>query len=129
MPWCARRRFSSMTACSVDGAMNGRRKRGRAGFSGAPRTRCQYCHVYFEASQLTVDHIVPRAMGGDDRRRNLAAACKACNDEKAARDPREYWRAKWPTDDVVPAWIEAAVEIFNLPPLLTFEDDPERYAG
>jgi len=109
--------------------VNGRRKRSRAGFSGAPLTRCQYCRFYFEADQLTVDHIVPRAMGGTDQRRNLASACRRCNDEKGARDPREFWRTKWPTDDGVPAWIEQAVEMFNLPPLLAFDEDTERYAG
>lgn len=36
-------------------------------------------------SSATVEHIRPRAIGGDDRLENLAAACAGCNHEKGRR--------------------------------------------
>lgn len=33
-------------------------------------------------NKLTVDHILPKAHGGQDRVDNLAMCCKTCNEEK-----------------------------------------------
>ena len=41
--------------------------------------RCAYCSV----PAATVDHIVPRAEGGEDSLTNLVACCKSCNAKKA----------------------------------------------
>jgi hypothetical protein len=49
---------------------------------------CAYCGG--KASQL--DHVIPRALGGGDTMRNLAAACGPCNIEKGGRTP-EQWKA------------------------------------
>lgn len=39
---------------------------------------------------LTIDHIVPRAKGGNERMENLQTLCNVCNGEKANRcDPAE----------------------------------------
>jgi hypothetical protein len=46
--------------------------------------RCQYCDRQFEASQLTIDHLVPLALGGVDETVNYVTACAACNQQKAA---------------------------------------------
>ena len=51
---------------------------------------CVYCGRYSEA--LEIEHVIPRAQGGSDRRINLVAACQLCNSEKLARTPEE-WRA------------------------------------
>jgi len=44
---------------------------------------CQYCGQ--SSPHLTVDHIVPRRLGGDHSWDNLVAACPACNHHKGGR--------------------------------------------
>ncbi|MCA9730904.1 HNH endonuclease [candidate division KSB1 bacterium] len=47
--------------------------------------RCQYCG---EKSQpLTVDHVIPKRMGGQDTWENLVCACFNCNNKKGDRTP------------------------------------------
>jgi hypothetical protein len=48
---------------------------------------CAYCAQRFRAEQLDLEHIVPKSKGGEDSWMNLVAACKACNNRKAARTP------------------------------------------
>ena len=50
---------------------------------------CQYCAQKFSASDLTLDHIFPKAKGGDNDSTNLVTACKPCNNRKACRTPEE----------------------------------------
>lgn len=45
--------------------------------------QCQYCADTFDPSDLTIDHVVPRAMGGKTQWENVVAACKDCNEQKA----------------------------------------------
>lgn len=40
---------------------------------------CRYCGATADETQLHVDHLVPRALGGDDHPTNLVAACRDCN--------------------------------------------------
>ena len=49
--------------------------------------RCIYCGTSSveDATQLHVDHIIPRASGGEDTAWNLVTACARCNHEKHAR--------------------------------------------
>ncbi|WP_317932238.1 HNH endonuclease [Halioxenophilus sp. WMMB6] len=51
--------------------------------------RCMYCGQRFLARELTCDHIVPRAQGGQNRWQNVVAACKRCNHFKADRTPEQ----------------------------------------
>ena len=44
---------------------------------------CQYCGQY--ATYLTVDHILPRRLGGQHSWENLVAACPSCNHRKGGR--------------------------------------------
>lgn len=48
--------------------------------------QCQYCG---NRDALTVDHVVPRSRGGEDRWENLVAACIPCNNRKGDRTPEE----------------------------------------
>lgn len=54
--------------------------------------RCVYClrplaeTAEHPDDRPTVDHVVPRARGGTNRRRNLALACRSCNGRKADSD-------------------------------------------
>lgn len=44
---------------------------------------CQYCGK--NSHYLTIDHIVPRRLGGDYSWENLVAACPTCNHRKGGR--------------------------------------------
>lgn len=50
---------------------------------------CRYCGGAAPDVTLTVDHVLPVALGGGDDPSNLVAACKDCNAGKAASNPDE----------------------------------------
>ncbi|MDX1565645.1 MAG: HNH endonuclease, partial [Phycisphaeraceae bacterium] len=43
---------------------------------------CQYCGRRFPTQELTIDHVVPRRLGGGNSWRNLVCCCVACNSRK-----------------------------------------------
>lgn len=45
--------------------------------------QCQYCGDTFDQCDLTIDHVIPRALGGKTSWINCCSACKPCNSEKA----------------------------------------------
>jgi 5-methylcytosine-specific restriction protein A len=51
---------------------------------------CSYCGTEGTPGAVTVDHIVPRAKGGDNADRNLTTICVACNSKKSDLDAREF---------------------------------------
>lgn len=53
------------------------------------RYRCQYCGDQRHAGELTLDHIMPRAQGGESTPENLVTACHACNQRKGNRTPEQ----------------------------------------
>ena len=50
---------------------------------------CHYCQNRFPPSQLTMDHIVPLARGGESTKGNIVPSCKTCNQEKKLEIPVE----------------------------------------
>lgn len=52
--------------------------------------RCQYCGAAVSPKALTMDHIVPLAMGGNSSKGNIVACCKACNTKKKTMMPIEW---------------------------------------
>jgi len=50
---------------------------------------CLYCGERFVTRDLSRDHIHPTSQGGSDQWRNLATACRRCNNHKAGRTPEE----------------------------------------
>lgn len=48
---------------------------------------CRYCGATAPEAKLTVDHVVPVALGGTDEPGNLVTACAACNSGKSASSP------------------------------------------
>jgi 5-methylcytosine-specific restriction endonuclease McrA len=48
---------------------------------------CQYCGA--RNTDLTIDHVVPRRLGGVRRWENLVTACRKCNLRKAGRTPHQ----------------------------------------
>jgi 5-methylcytosine-specific restriction endonuclease McrA len=53
------------------------------------RFACQYCGVQPGSEELTLDHVVPRAQGGESRWDNCVLACLTCNTQKADRTPQQ----------------------------------------
>jgi len=51
--------------------------------------RCQYCGRRFPTSELSLDHVIPRSMGGATVWENVVCACTACNKKKGGRTPQE----------------------------------------
>lgn len=63
--------------------------------------RCRYCKVRVRKNWMeterhehdaTVDHIVPKAKGGSNKRENLALACRRCNNAKGDRSVEAFLR-------------------------------------
>lgn len=50
---------------------------------------CQYCGKRSAASQLNLDHVMPRSRGGPTNWENIVCSCRVCNLEKGGRTPAE----------------------------------------
>lgn len=48
---------------------------------------CRYCGAKAPDVEITVDHVVPKALGGSDDPSNLVAACRDCNSGKTSSTP------------------------------------------
>jgi 5-methylcytosine-specific restriction endonuclease McrA len=48
---------------------------------------CQYCGS--RAPYLTIDHVIPRRLGGQHIWDNVVAACPSCNHRKGGRTPEQ----------------------------------------
>jgi HNH endonuclease len=48
---------------------------------------CRYCGAAAPDVKLTVDHVIPSALGGRDGPENLVAACRDCNAGKTSTSP------------------------------------------
>lgn len=84
------------------------------------RSICQFCGRKLTASQITIDHVLPRAQGGITSFINCVVCCQDCNNRKADKtseqasmkllrkpthpsfsahyfvaDPQEYWHSDW----------------------------------
>ena len=46
--------------------------------------RCEYCHSpeWVCAARFTLDHLLPRSLGGTEALHNLALACRRCNERR-----------------------------------------------
>ncbi len=51
--------------------------------------RCQYCGKRFPTSELSLDHVVPRSLGGDTSWENVVCSCVRCNVKKGGRTPEQ----------------------------------------
>jgi len=51
--------------------------------------QCQYCGVRPGRSELNLDHVVPRALGGRRTWQNVVTSCVECNRRKGGRTPRQ----------------------------------------
>lgn len=71
---------------------------------------CQYCGRKPPDVILEVDHIHPRALGGDDDEMNLVTSCFDCNRGKSAKELGCF--SSRPDADV--AWLETQQELSEL---------------
>ena len=46
---------------------------------------CAYCNETFERKELTLDHVIPQALGGKTTWENSVTCCKACNNAKGTK--------------------------------------------
>jgi len=49
------------------------------------RSTCQYCDKKLVGSQITIDHIIPKAKGGGTSFTNCVICCQLCNSKKGDR--------------------------------------------
>jgi 5-methylcytosine-specific restriction endonuclease McrA len=50
---------------------------------------CQYCGKKYHRSELNLDHVIPRSMGGTSTWENVVCSCQSCNRLKGGRTPQE----------------------------------------
>lgn len=51
---------------------------------------CHYCKRRFKPAELTMDHVIPLARGGESTRENIVPCCKDCNTKKRYLMPAEF---------------------------------------
>lgn len=68
--------------------------------------RCQYCGAKAPVSDLTYDHVVPRAQGGKTNWTNIVTCCYTCNRFKGNRTPAQAGM-RLRSQPVQPRWIPA----------------------
>jgi 5-methylcytosine-specific restriction endonuclease McrA len=56
--------------------------------------RCVYCGDEFPVEELTVDHVQPKARGGDNSAGNVVTACGGCNTRKGHRRLSDFLLAE-----------------------------------
>lgn len=64
-----------------------RRRLRRAEIFARDLYTCQYCGK--RTKDLTIDHVVPRRLGGEHTWQNVVSACVQCNRRKAGRTPQQ----------------------------------------
>ena len=52
--------------------------------------RCVYCGGQFPDEELTIDHVEPVRIGGDQSEGNLVTSCRTCNREKGGEAAWRY---------------------------------------
>ncbi len=53
------------------------------------RSTCQYCGRKYAKSELNLDHVIPRALGGKTIWENIVCSCVNCNRKKGGRTPAQ----------------------------------------
>ena len=51
---------------------------------------CWYCLEEFNLEELTIDHIIPEAIGGESSLHNYALACIDCNESKDTMQLKDF---------------------------------------
>lgn len=65
----------------------------RAAIKAAWNDHCAYCDTPpIDDKSLTIDHVKPKAKGGEDRTTNCIPACKRCNHDKGSLEWLAWFR-------------------------------------
>ena len=56
---------------------------------------CVYCGETYELHELTLDHVRPKSLGGEDLTSNLVPACHKCNQDKGSNHWLQWMRNKF----------------------------------
>jgi 5-methylcytosine-specific restriction endonuclease McrA len=86
------------------------------------RNTCQFCGRKLPPSELTYDHVIPRAQGGKTEWTNIVAACGICNAAKGNRTPAQA-EMKLLHKPERPSWIP----LFNPRLRVPLRDVPEAW--
>lgn len=68
--------------------MSSSRTKFRAALWHYQEKRCAWCELGVSYENTTIEHLIPRALGGSDHGDNLVVACVTCNQQ---RGPRMYF--------------------------------------
>ena len=53
---------------------------------------CGYCGLTYDLHELTIDHVHPRCLGGEDMSYNVVPACSCCNQAKGSNNWLSWMR-------------------------------------
>ncbi len=53
------------------------------------KNNCQYCGKRYPTSELSLDHIIPRSIGGKSVWENIVCSCTQCNVKKGGKTPKQ----------------------------------------
>lgn len=76
---------------------------------------CQYCLRKFAAEALTIDHVVPLALGGVDEPINYVTCCVACNQRKADAHLKDFARTIARRPDSLPVHGDPVIDNPGIP--------------
>lgn len=67
----------------------------RTRLAEAQNWKCCFCGCYMteihgKKNSVTVEHVIPKSLGGDDHKDNLAASCSRCNNRRGTKDAYEF---------------------------------------
>lgn len=74
------------------------------------RNQCQYCGARPGTKELTIDHVIPKAVGGNSTWENCILCCIECNKRKGGKTPvqvgmklrRKPYKPKWNARIAIP---------------------------
>jgi 5-methylcytosine-specific restriction endonuclease McrA len=89
---CAKAGISDLILPKV----NSNRHRRRKTIFAETGNHCVYCNEVPDEAVWTIDHVWPKAKGGNENKMNLVPACSPCNSKRGTKVPA--------SDYVHPAW-------------------------
>ena len=72
----------------------------RKSIKEANNYECIYCGEKHYEHDLTIDHVHPRTMGGNDITSNCVPACRSCNQSKGSTNWLTWFRDNFPPNHI-----------------------------
>ena len=88
----------------------------RTRLAEAQNWKCCFCGCYMteihsKKNSVTVEHVIPKSMGGTDDVENLAASCYRCNNNRGTKDANEFYPSKVGADEKSKARIRLEAKV------------------